>query len=942
MKKILAALLATAASAAFAKLPDVNEIVLEGDYEGHLQDVWYDGKDTLYWAHTEDLLKTDLSGRVLKRAKVEGHHAGIELKDGRLFIAVCIMQNKTGGKTTPECRVTVGEYDAETLDLVKMHVTDIHDRSGSLAILADGTFAVGCLRPQDISKSQVRFHHLDRDFKLIESRVLDNVPVKLGIEVIKRRGDDLYLNMYGKPGTIRLDRNFNETWRGELGGSCGLVFDGDDIWNGATKRDPKSGRYASKLVRRGAEKSPWWLLPVNGGGFVQNVQIAPSDPNVWYTYVDVGGPYRSNDAGGTWRPLHGRMSQTMRNCWADHIRTLLVDPRDADRFVFAAGWRTDIRPAGLYVSSDGGRTFRRTLKATFHGEGSGPGKCDGKVITRDPWNPDNLLAASDSDGIFRSRDGGESWTSCGCDDRWFVEIAYDRTVPGRAYACAAATPGKSGDDPVGFYRSLDGGRTWNRVSAEAPTELAQMPGSEELLGIFQREGVSELRVTSDGGTTWTPFMQGLPQAGKDDPNRAGRYQAIAAGKGFYLACNWIGRMFRREAGSAAWTEIPIESMSLSHPEMETGVARSVASKCRECTSDIMIDPRDERHVLTTDWFHIWESKDGGRNWRTRTNGMQQLVPFTIACDPNSPCNIAYGCADMGMFCSTNLGATYFKEHGICGANSIAWAHKAKHRAYAVGGKVGIQLMITENGGAKWRYSARRGLPPLGQKEGQHGIYTIAVDPTTDDVYVCVSGKVAKGKGGIYRSTDGGDSWTWFGEGLSSAPDFYQESEFSCGGPALWPEQLVFGPDGSAITFGPKTGKMFYLDRAAGRWEHVNVWCKGGAFTVAADPHVPGRFLMAERGRIVEFTEGGRKVNWYLPGSGGLGYALAFDPFTPGLVVSTTLDAEDICVSRDGGRHWSCLPGGMDVPTGTQHGLALDRKRLFLLTRGSGVWMRNLD
>ena len=45
-------------------------------------------------------------------------------------------------------------------------------------------------------------------------------------------------------------------------------------------------------------------------------------------------------------------------------------------------------------------------------------------------------------------------------------------------------------------------------------------------------------------------------------------------------------------------------MTLSHPEKEDGVARSVAAKCRECTSDVTIDPRDENHILTTDWFHI--------------------------------------------------------------------------------------------------------------------------------------------------------------------------------------------------------------------------------------------------------------------------------------------------------------------------------------------------
>ena len=233
-------------------LPECGTVNLEGDYPGHLQDVWYDGSNAIYWAHTEDLVKTDLTGKILKHAHVEGHHACIELKDGKLYIAVCQMQNKTHGQTTPDCRVTIGEYDAETLELVQMHVTDINDRSGSLAILDDGTFVIGCLRPKDIAKTQVRFHHLDRNFKLIKSYVHDNVPVKLGIEVIKKVEDGIVLCPYGDKefDAIWLDRDFKEVRRGKLGGSCGLVFDGDDVWVGKTWRSKETKRYMSRLVKR--------------------------------------------------------------------------------------------------------------------------------------------------------------------------------------------------------------------------------------------------------------------------------------------------------------------------------------------------------------------------------------------------------------------------------------------------------------------------------------------------------------------------------------------------------------------------------------------------------------------------------------------------------------------------------------------------------------------
>ncbi len=254
MRSVAAKALSAFAAACMAHavagaMPDVSEIALEGAYAGHLQDVWFDG-ESLYWAHTLDLVKTDRSGRILAKPSVDGHHAGLQKKDGKVYVAVCAMQNKTGGKTLPESRVTVNVYDAATLKLLEEHVTDINDRSGSLAILDDGTFLVGCLRPQDIEKTQVRFHHLDKDFKLIKSYVLDDVPVKLGIETIKLHDGHFYLNHYADGGLcVKLDRNFREVGRYRVDGTCGLVFDGGSVWVGRTRKTADKKRYESSLKR---------------------------------------------------------------------------------------------------------------------------------------------------------------------------------------------------------------------------------------------------------------------------------------------------------------------------------------------------------------------------------------------------------------------------------------------------------------------------------------------------------------------------------------------------------------------------------------------------------------------------------------------------------------------------------------------------------------------
>ncbi|HRR35255.1 MAG TPA: hypothetical protein P5026_14225 [Kiritimatiellia bacterium] len=241
---------AFAASVADAALADAKEIRLEGVYKGHLQDVWWDGGTNLWWAHTGQILRTDTTGRIITQVHVKEHNAGCEVRDGKLYVAVCLMQNKTGGKTTPECRVQVNVHDALSLKLLEEHVLDINDRAGSLAILPDGSFVVGCLRPPDIALTQVRLHHISPDFKLISSHVIDNVQVKLGIETIKYHNGELYLHMYAAGGlTVVLDpTTFKEKRRFCRNGAYGLIFDGEQVWRGISIRNQTDKTYTSKLV----------------------------------------------------------------------------------------------------------------------------------------------------------------------------------------------------------------------------------------------------------------------------------------------------------------------------------------------------------------------------------------------------------------------------------------------------------------------------------------------------------------------------------------------------------------------------------------------------------------------------------------------------------------------------------------------------------------------
>ena len=234
-------------------------ILLPGTYPGHLQDVWRaDGN--IWWAHTSHLIRTDDKGNVRAQVSVEGHHAGCEVKDGTLFVAVCPLQNTTGGRTTSNCRVQVNEYDAETLAPKGEHVvTNLNDRAGSFCFLDDGTMLVGCLRHPALKKSEVKFHHLDKNFKLLETHVVDaGQDVRLGIEVIRRYGDDIFLFVYDGL-VIRLDaRTFEVTGRFKgRGGERGFIREEMDAWIGVTVRNKETKAWRSWLERRVLRQCDW-------------------------------------------------------------------------------------------------------------------------------------------------------------------------------------------------------------------------------------------------------------------------------------------------------------------------------------------------------------------------------------------------------------------------------------------------------------------------------------------------------------------------------------------------------------------------------------------------------------------------------------------------------------------------------------------------------------
>jgi len=201
--------------------------------------------------------------------------------------------------------------------------------------------------------------------------------------------------------------------------------------------------------------------------------VAPSDPNVIYAgtgettiRLDVSygdGVYKSTDAGKTW--THLGLEETR------HIGEIRVHPNDPDLvYVAALGHAFGPNPErGVYRSRDGGRNWEKVLYRSP--------KAGAVDLAMDPNNPRLLYASiwetyrnfwslssgGPDSGLFKSTDGGDTWTEISDNEglpkgiKGKIGVAVSPAQADRVWAIVES-------EQEGLYRSDDGGRKWQRVS----------------------------------------------------------------------------------------------------------------------------------------------------------------------------------------------------------------------------------------------------------------------------------------------------------------------------------------------------------------------------------------------------------------------------------------------------------------------------------------------
>ncbi|MDZ4730068.1 MAG: hypothetical protein SH820_09020, partial [Xanthomonadales bacterium] len=293
------------------------------------------------------------------------------------------------------------------------------------------------------------------------------------------------------------------------------------------------------------------------------ITIDPNNPNIIWVgtgenvsgrHVAYGdGVYRSLDGGANWQNMGLKESE--------HIGMIRIDPRDSKVIYVAAQgplWSGG-GERGLYKSSDGGESWKMIL-------GAGP-YTGVNEIHLDPRNPDVLIASKHQrirsvaalinggpeSGIFKSTDAGKNWrqlkTGLPEEDMGKIGLAISPIDPNVVYATI-----ELGNRKGGFWRSADGGETWEKRSdylsgGTGPHYYQEIFADPHRFDrVYQMDAT--LNMTLDGGTTFLPqangYKHGDHHAMVFDPNDAdyilfgtdgGLYESFDLGKTWRFIAN---------------------------------------------------------------------------------------------------------------------------------------------------------------------------------------------------------------------------------------------------------------------------------------------------------------------------------------------------------------------------------------------------------------------
>ncbi|MDH3731899.1 MAG: hypothetical protein OEU54_00135 [Gemmatimonadota bacterium] len=316
------------------------------------------------------------------------------------------------------------------------------------------------------------------------------------------------------------------TWRSifESGGtsSVGAIAlapsDPNVLYLGTGEGNPRNSTSIGDGVYRSTDAGETWVhMGLADSERVSRIRVHPRDPDVVYVGA-MGHLWGPNEERGVYRSLDGGASWE-RVLYVDEntgVADLALDPTNP-RILYAAMWDFRRRPwtfrsggpgSGLYRSMDSGDTWEHLNDdAPTNGLPTGDlGRIGVAIAESNPRLVFAIIESNDEGVLWKSEDRGASWSVVSSSSQiggrpfYYHDIRVDPTDENTLYAVAG-----------GLHKSIDGGRTWQRIAANIHGDHHALWIDPENPDRLINGNDGGFHFSPDGGDTWE-FSNTVPLA----------------------------------------------------------------------------------------------------------------------------------------------------------------------------------------------------------------------------------------------------------------------------------------------------------------------------------------------------------------------------------------------------------------------------------------------
>jgi photosystem II stability/assembly factor-like uncharacterized protein len=687
----------------------------------------------------------------------------------------------------------------------------------------------------------------------------------------------------------------------------------------------------------------WRMIGPFRGGRTRSVAGVPSQLNVFYVGAVNGGVWKTEDAGRTWKPIFEDQP-------TQSIGAIAVAPSDANVIYAASGeglHRPDLSVGdGIYRSNDAGRSWTHL------------GLADGQQIPElaiDAHNPNRLFAAvlghpygpNAQRGVFRSLDGGVMWQKVlyKDEDTGASAVIIDPSNPDIVYAALWQSRLGPWEDKNefqgtggGLFKSIDGGNTWKSLTNGFPKGLSQVniaiaPSSPHRL--YAEVGTDEpgeyssstglgLYRSDDAGESWVRITT--------DPRAALR---IGGGDLPVVRVDPSNADVVYSAGIVTVKSIDGGKTWLSLRGAPGG----------DDYQNLWISPNDSRVIALVSDQGAVISVNGGQSWSSWFNQPTAQL-YHVSVTPTFPYRVCAGQQESGSLCIESRGndgqITTRDWHpvGVIEYGYVAPDPLDPDVIYGAG--------RTEVSRYHWSTGQAQNVTPVPVKDP--GVRADRTEPLLFSPIDPHTLYYAANK--IYKTTDGGMVWQTISPDLtrespglpSSVGKLHSKGNESQRGAVY---ALAASPrSGGVLWAGTDDGLVWRTEDGGEHWSNVTPaamtpWSK---VTQIEASHFDAEvaYVTASRLRVDDLqpyifrTRDGGKT-WQSIG-GGLPQspvnAVREDTERKGLLFAATETA--VWMSSDDGEHWDSLQ--LNLPHTSMRDLLIHDHDLILATHGRSIWI----